>query len=88
MRLLRQFQVREIQMLPGAERLYNASEWRDGLVIVERGALELETLGGVRRRFCPGNALFLCGLSLRLLRNPGGEIAVLFAVSRRLRSNS
>ncbi len=75
-------------MLPGAERPYEASEWRDAIVVVKRGAIELETLGGVRQKFGLGNVLFLCGLSLRLLRNPGGETTVLFAVSRRLRSDS
>jgi glyoxylate utilization-related uncharacterized protein len=77
------FEVRELALPPGAERAYDGGEWRDALVFVERGEIELESLGGRRRRFQRGAILWLAGLSLRSLRNRGRETAVLFAVTRR-----
>jgi hypothetical protein len=57
-------------------------EWRDALVVVGRGEVELEFAGGARRRFACGAVLCLARLSLRTLRNPGAEPALLVAVTR------
>ena len=77
------FERRTISIPPGHERAYAEADWTDALVVVERGEIELECLDGKRRRFVRGDSLWLCGLPLKLLRNPGAEPALLVAVSRR-----
>jgi len=67
----------------GCSRAYHEAEWRDALVVVERGEIELECEGGGRRRFRSGAVLWLCGLPLHALHNRGQEPAVLVAVARR-----
>ena len=66
----------------GGACAYDDEEWRDALVVVKRGEIELECLGGTRRTFRQGDILWLCGLPLRALHNRGTEPAVLVAVSR------
>jgi hypothetical protein len=77
------FQLREIAVAPGAERLYDEEEWRGALVVVERGEIELECLAGGSRRFATGAVLWLFGLPLRALHNRGAEPALVVAVSRK-----
>ena len=67
----------------GSARQVDEADWRDALVVIESGVLEVETLSGCRRRFGPGDILFLTGLSLVLLHNLGPDDVVLRAVSRR-----
>ena len=76
------FLVRRIVVAPGADRPYVESEWKDALVVVESGGLELECAGGARRRFRCGDVLWLIGLPLRALHNRGRVPTVLIAVSR------
>ena len=78
------FAVRVVALAPGDERAYVEAEWRDALVIVERGEVELRGAGGTRRRFVSGDLIWLDGVPLRALRNPGDEPAVLRAFSRTL----
>ena len=73
---------RVVELPPGGERPYDASEWAGALVIVDRGEVELECVDGDRPRFAGGAVLWLAGLPVRELRNPGSEPAVLIAVSR------
>jgi hypothetical protein len=77
------FRIRRIVVAPGAERPYDESEWKDSLVVVESGKLELECTGGSSRRFGRGDVLWLIGLPLCVLRNAGAVPTVLVAVSRR-----
>jgi quercetin dioxygenase-like cupin family protein len=77
------FKVREVTVAPGGVHSYIESEWTDALVAVERGEIEVECSGGSRRRFYSGDMLWLAGLPIRRLHNPGREPAVLAAVSRR-----
>lgn len=76
------FKLRVVTIAPGAMRLYDESEWRDSLVVVEHGAIEVECLRGGRRRFTSGDVLCLVGLSVHALHNRWHELAVLVAVSR------
>jgi glyoxylate utilization-related uncharacterized protein len=78
------FELRVITLAPGGARPYTPAEWRDALVVVVRGEIELETLGRARWRFERGDVLWLSGLPLRALHNGGREPARLVAVSRRL----
>jgi hypothetical protein len=77
------FDYRAVAVEPGSARIYNESEWRDAIVVVGRGEIELEGPGGNRQRFRCGDVLCLSGLRLRSLHNRGTERAVLVAVSRR-----
>jgi hypothetical protein len=77
------FDVRVVEVAPGAERAYDGAEWSDALVVVDRGEIELDCLGGSRPRFAGGAVLWLGGLPVRALRNPGAVPAVLVAVWRR-----
>jgi hypothetical protein len=76
-----EFRLRTIP--PGEELLYDEADWLDALVTVEAGEIELEGLCGSRRRFVCGDVLWLAGLPLRALANPGTEPALISAVSRR-----
>ena len=77
------FEKRVVSIAPGSSRAYDGGEWRDALVVVERGEIELESTAGDRRTFEAGAVLFLVGLPLRALHNRAREDAVLVAVSRR-----
>ncbi|HET6751655.1 MAG TPA: hypothetical protein VFL71_20615 [Actinomycetes bacterium] len=75
---------RRTVVIPAGDRLADdQARWRDALVVVEEGALELECVGGGRRRFVRGDLLWLSGLPLRALHNPGREPALLTVVARR-----
>jgi quercetin dioxygenase-like cupin family protein len=76
------FRVRVVTVAPGEERTYDAAEWCDSIVAVERGELELECMSGRRRRFGPGSVLWLRALPLRALHCTGRESVLLVAVSR------
>jgi hypothetical protein len=77
------FELRVAALAPGRTRPYDEADWRDALVVVERGEVELECLGGSRVRFGRGDVLWLVGLPLRALHSRGREPTVLVAVSRR-----
>jgi hypothetical protein len=70
-----------VALAPGRARPYDEAEWRDALVVVEHGEIELECSSGSRRRFGSGAVLCLNGLPLRALHNGGLGPAVLSAVS-------
>jgi quercetin dioxygenase-like cupin family protein len=74
--------VRVVAVAPGAEKPYDADEWRDALVVVRSGEIELCGVSGTTRAFATGDVLYLEGVPLRALHNPGSEPAVLVAVSR------
>ncbi|MDN3358831.1 hypothetical protein [Actinomadura sp. DC4] len=77
------FVTRVVTVAAGCSRAYDASEWRDAIVVVECGEVELESAAGVRRSFGSGAILWLDELPLRALNNRGTGPAVLVAVSRR-----
>jgi hypothetical protein len=76
------FDVRRVVVAPGGERPFDEAEWRDTIVVVESGRLELEWLSGRRFGFACGDVLWLIGLPLRALHNRGLAPTVLLAVSR------
>jgi hypothetical protein len=67
---------------PGDDRPYDEAEWRDALVVVRSGEIELRGVSGACSSFGRGDLLYLEGVPLRALHNPGSEPAVLVAVSR------
>jgi hypothetical protein len=76
-------ELRLVCLAPGHACPYRETDWRDALVVIELGELELECLSGTRWRFAPGDVLWLSGLPLRALHNHGPEPTLLVAVSRR-----
>jgi quercetin dioxygenase-like cupin family protein len=76
------FEVRRVAVAPGRSRAYDEAEWRDALVVVAGGRIELEGLSGARRTLEPGAVLWLVGMPLRALHNHGREPAVMVAFTR------
>ena len=76
------FERRTVTVAAGSERPYDPAEWFDALVVVERGEVELDRRSGGLARFKQGDTLWLTGLPLRALRNPGPDAVVLVAISR------
>ena len=76
------FTRRALAVPAGEERVADTAGWGDALVVVERGQVELERRGGTRGRFGRGDILWVSAGSLRALRNPGRELALLVAVFR------
>jgi quercetin dioxygenase-like cupin family protein len=76
------FRRRVVELAPEEELSIDAGPWRDAIVFVETGEVELECVAGERRRFASGAVLCLpppvCSL-----RNSGSESALLIAISRR-----
>jgi quercetin dioxygenase-like cupin family protein len=76
------FRRNVVTVEPGGTWPYIRSEWRDAIVVVESGHIALETSDGSRYAFMQGDVLWLDGLPVRFVRNPGPAPAVLVAVSR------
>lgn len=81
-------QLRLLVLMPGAQHSYDRVEWVGALVVVEHGGVEVESLDGSRWPFEHGSVLCLARTPLRAVHNPGPDIAVLSALSRRDGSNS
>ena len=75
-----------MRLASGCERLYDEAEWKDELVVVVCGTVELEGLSGRRWRFRKGAIIWLQELPLRALHNPADDTAILMAVSRPMSS--
>lgn len=61
------------------------SEWRDAIVLVGRGRVDVTCPDGTVLRFGEGDLLWLTGLPIRALCNPGEGEAVLVGIRRRRR---
>ena len=72
------FERRIVSVPPGGVLVYDEADWRDALVLVVRGEIELGT-----KRFGRGAVLSLAGLRLSALHNHGVEPVELVAVRRR-----
>jgi hypothetical protein len=80
------FELRRLALGPGKRHAYDPREWQDSLVVIERGAVELECRSGASRAFSGGTVLWLAGLPVRAIHNHGNDTALLVAVRRRNRS--
>ena len=83
MQLPPRFQLRLVIVGAETARAFDPAEWGDALVLVEQGELELEGSTGARWRFKAGGVLWLAGLNLRALHNPGKSPTVLIAITKR-----
>jgi len=79
------FRKRVIELTPNDELRIDAAAWRDVIVFLEIGEVELECSAGERRRFATGAVLCLVP-PVRVLRNCGDDSARLIAISRRTRA--
>ena len=82
-RLPAAFESRAVAVPPGERPVHGDEEWRDSLVVVEHGEIEFVCAGDARRRFREGDVLWLTGLGLRAIHNPGPRPAFLAVVRRR-----
>src|SRR3712207_2631607 len=85
-RLPSSFERRRVVLPPASSRPYAEAEWRDALVTVESGEVDLECEHGARRRFGSGAVLWFTGLGLRTIGNRSPIPTVLVAISRRARA--
>ena len=76
------FVVRTVRVPPGSSLPYDEEEWRDALVTVEHGEVELVTSCGRSFFFQQGDLLWFDGLPVVGLRNRGEEPAVLRGTAR------
>jgi hypothetical protein len=81
------FRRRVVELAPDDELRIDAGAWRDAIVFLETGEVELECVAGACRRFVTGAVLCLMP-PVRVLRNCGRDRARLIAVSRRTRERS
>jgi hypothetical protein len=59
-----------------------SAAWRDALVLVASGAIDVESPDGTRFQFCTGAVLALADLAHSRLRNSGTEAASLVTIRR------
>ncbi len=76
------FAVREVVVEAGENLAYVESDWLDSIVTIIAGAIDLASPCGVCASFLAGDILWLAGLPVSALVNPGADPAVLVAVSR------
>jgi quercetin dioxygenase-like cupin family protein len=76
------FRRRVLDVAPGEELDIDAHRWRDALVVLESGEVELECAAGERSRFAAGAVLCLLP-PVCFLRNRNCEPARLITISRR-----
>lgn len=72
-----------VTLAPGRVLAYDEAAWRDAIVFVTAGEIELECLSGFVQGFCCGDILCLAHLPLRAVRNASPVEARLLAISRR-----
>jgi hypothetical protein len=75
-------QLRVVAIEPGCRHPYDPAEWRGALVVVERGAIELECLSGARWRVEEGAVMCLADLPIQALCNERSAPVLLSALSR------
>ena len=76
------FRLHTLVLQPGDAIDYAAADWADTLVVVERGALDVECRSGAQARFQTGAVLTFTGVPVRRLGNSGTVPVVLSALSR------
>jgi hypothetical protein len=77
------FRRRVVELGPEQELRLDADAWRDAIVFLTAGEVELECGRGERHRFGRGAILCLAQLRRGVMRNGGSEPVVLLAISRR-----
>jgi hypothetical protein len=76
------FVRRDVSIAPDDEVAFEASDWRDAIVHLAVGTLEIEDTLGFRGRFESGAILCFDRMPVRAMRNAGRGPLVLVALSR------
>jgi hypothetical protein len=76
------FAARAISVEPGGSLPYDADDWRDTVVVVERGVIAVDCAAGITWHFRRGDLLSLDGMPIVAIRNAGEEPALLLATAR------
>jgi hypothetical protein len=76
------FRRRVVELASGAELRIDAAVWRDAVVFLQAGEVELQCLAGGSRRFAAGAVLCLLP-PVSVVRNCGRVRVRLIAISRR-----
>ena len=66
----------------GGSLACSASTWQDALLVVARGAIDVEASDGSRTRFCTGAVLVVAELPLCRLHNGGPQAVEIVTVRR------
>lgn len=77
------FVRRVTELAPGGTVAFVPLDWRGAVVVVREGVVRVRLRSGVQRRFGAHEVLWLAGLDVLDLHNPGHGIAALVAVRRR-----
>lgn len=72
-----------VELAAGEVLAGDTASWRDALVFVTGGEIDVECVSGARRRFGDGDILCFSQLPVRSLRNCGDGPATLLIVRRR-----
>jgi hypothetical protein len=76
------FARRTIRLAPGEDMQFAPTWWRGTLVVIRTGCLEVTWSSGSSQRFDDGDVLWLDGLPVRLLGNPGRTETLLIGLRR------
>lgn len=76
------FVRRVTELAPGCSLSFEPLDWSGAVVVVREGVVELRLGSGVRHRFVARDVLWLAGLGVRELHNPGLDVAALVSVRR------
>jgi len=76
------FVRRVTELPPGGSLPFDPVDWSGAIVVVREGVVQLRLRSGVRRQFVARDVLWLAGLDVREVHNPGLEIAALVSVRR------
>lgn len=72
-----------VELAVGEVLAVDAASWRDAIVFVTAGEIDVECVGGGRRRFGDGDIVCFARVSVRALHNCGRGEARLLVVCRR-----
>jgi hypothetical protein len=76
------FSITTTTVRPAHSIDYRESDWAGAVVVVLSGRLQLECRSGERACFDEGAVLFLAGIDLRRITNPGLTLLVLRSIRR------
>ena len=77
------FDLRVVEIAPFAEFDHALVNWRDAIVFIRSGVIDVVCANGGYARFYCGDMLCLAPLSLRVVRNASAKTARLLLVARR-----
>ncbi len=76
------FVRRVTELAPGGSLGFDPADWRGAVVVVREGVVELRLRSGVHHRLAAREVLWLAGLDVHEVHNPGLVVATLVSVRR------